>query len=112
MHMDIDQPRTHYPSRRIQCFGPGRRLAGGIGTDRGYPPVANQNISREVEVVGGIDHATTAQEQRVHGQQHRDRRIDKARAVGMIPTRWPTCTQAVQGGPILPVFRAAERKRA
>ena len=66
MDVQINQPRANHLPADVHPLGVGRRLGRRVRPDRGNLPLANQHIRTAIEAVGGINHPTAGEKQRIH----------------------------------------------
>ena len=68
MHMQVNQAGTDHLAARIQFLGddPGGNLLPSILAHDGDFPVEHQHIGGGIELVGGVNHTATGDEERFH----------------------------------------------
>src|ERR1019366_4868842 len=66
MNVQVNQSGTDDTSADIHFFNVSRRFGGGVLADGGDFAVHDEQIGGSIEAVGGVNHPSTGEEQRIH----------------------------------------------
>jgi len=68
VNVNIDQPRADNFAGGVDLRRAFRRLARRIGADGGHFPVGKQQVGAFIPSIGGVDQASSLEQQRTHGR--------------------------------------------